>query len=114
MNAFLTGSRVYGNIKPSSDVDLVIRVSSELANILRMLSDDKSTDTNTKFAKPVRFGKLNLILCETDEEYVAWFMGTNKMKLSGNKFEKTEAKGVLDEFRDILNILDKSDSGDRK
>ena len=32
MNAFVTGSRAYGTIKPDSDIDLVVRVDADKAD----------------------------------------------------------------------------------
>lgn len=82
--AFLTGSHAYGEPKKGSDVDLVIRVSSVVADKLKELSGGK---------EPVRFGNLNLILCETDTEFAAWKVGTVQMSL-----EKT--RGSQEDDRD--------------
>lgn len=73
--AFVTGSRAYGSPREDSDCDLVIRCSESTARRLRELSDDPAHCGRLG----VRFGVLNLILCETDEEYTAWFDGTQAL-----------------------------------
>ncbi len=67
MNAFITGSRVYGK-QPTSDtdIDLVVHCDQKTADLLRSLSDIGK--------KPVRYGKLNLILLTTEEEFAAWLV----------------------------------------
>lgn len=105
MNAFLTGSRVYGRPGPNSDIDLVVRVDPRLAGILRALSGATGIDDDAG-AKPVRFGKLNLILCETDEQYAVWAKGTAEMTGSGKPFDKVAAKAVFDKYREAVGLLD--------
>jgi len=117
MFAFLTGSRVYGTPKPSSDVDLVIRVDTETASRLRLLADKKMEVQQAGEKRPVRFGNLNLILCESDEEYAVWRLGTSRMKIDhtkGSSFSRDDAKSVFDVYRDDVGITDKADSGDKK
>jgi predicted nucleotidyltransferase len=103
MNAFITGSRAYGTTKPNSDIDLVIRVDEETAKILQLFSESKTA---------VRFGKVNLILCTTDEEYAVWLLGTMEMKESVSKpFDKVAAKEIFDELRARVGVKDKAQSG---
>lgn len=108
MRAFITGSRAYGKPTPKSDIDLVIIVSPEDAATLRKNRDSVKTEA-------VRYGKLNLIICESEEEYLTWATGTTKMrnkKLSdGTTFDKKVAKTILDEFREIFGVEDEADSG---
>lgn len=115
MFAFLTGSRVYGSPTPKSDVDLVVRVDQVTKDAIHRLSDNPSPRDNGWLEGPVRFGKLNLILCVTDEEYAVWKVGTARMlRLQAEDkqtFDKATAKGVLDAYRDEVGILDKADSG---
>lgn len=81
MNAFLVGSRVYGTPREDSDIDLVVRIDHEQAQMIRALADPpKGNDP----VGVVRFGKLNLIICETDGGYEAWREGMDE---------------VMDEFR---------------
>jgi hypothetical protein len=128
--AFLTGSRMYGIPTPSSDVDLVIRVDPHVATILRDLAD-KVKAAKEGSRPPCRFGKLNLILCETDTEYAVWKVGTETMKRAIRDHEDTEdpdfnddfepltysrdeAKSVFDGYRKDVGILDLGDSGGPK
>ena len=110
MQAFITGSRAYGKPKPESDVDLVIRVDPDTAAKLRSLSDP-SYDAQLKGEiKPVRFGRLNLILCETDDEWAVWRVGTTQMTRDVKAYDRKEAKAELDMLRSLVGIYDKADS----
>lgn len=105
MLSFITGSRAYGTPRKDSDVDLVVRVNPETAEALRALSD--------RGKEPVRFGRLNLILCETDDEWAVWRMGTSKMlfELSVvNGFNQEQAKREIDVLRAMLGLEDKGQS----
>ena len=70
----LTGSRAYGEPRSDSDVDLALFVDPRLATILRNAADPHNADH-----PGVRFGRLNLILCESQEEYDKWHGGTLKL-----------------------------------
>lgn len=102
MNAFITGSRTYGKPRPDSDIDLVIRVTPEEADTLREMSQSKG--------EPVRYGRLNLILCTTDIEYAMWNVGTEQIKLRG-PHTREEAKEVFDSLRRLLDLTDEGQSG---
>jgi len=65
MRAFLTGSQIYGNPSPESDVDLVIFTDQETVDKLVELSDNKSF--------PIKFGRLNLIITKNEAEYTTWY-----------------------------------------
>lgn len=77
MNAFITGSRAYGNARPDSDIDLVIRVDEQTARTLRELADPDSLVND--LANSVRFGRINLLLCTTDDEWHVWRNGTTDL-----------------------------------
>lgn len=110
MHAFITGSRAYGTPNAESDVDLVIRVDENTAAMLRKLSD-KTTEIAQKGAKtPVRFGNLNLILCETDDEWAVWRVGTTGMMNDIETYDRVKAKAELDKLRTLVGIFDKADS----
>lgn len=103
MLSFITGSRAYGRPTDGSDVDLVIRVTPATAELLRELAGGK---------EPVRFGKLNLILCTTDEEFAVWRIGTTEMNQSPMRpYTREAAKRVFDEYRLRLGLLDLAQSG---
>ncbi|MCK9458530.1 MAG: nucleotidyltransferase domain-containing protein [Proteobacteria bacterium] len=101
MNAFITGSRAYGKPNANSDVDLVIRVNTGTAQSLRRLSDNPHSTV-------VRFGKLNLILCETDEEYAVWKLGTTELikKLDAATTGKEAAHEIFKELRKRVDVQD--------
>lgn len=102
--AFITGSRAYGRPKKSSDVDLVIRCDEETAKLLIKKSELGK--------EPVRFGKLNLIICTTDEQFAVWKLGTEHMKginqESGKTFDKEKAKVILDGLRKMVGLNDRA------
>ena len=64
--AFLTGSRVYGEPHDESDIDLVILVDYKALKALKNFSESKKT---------IRFGKLNIIACQTEAEMAVWRVG---------------------------------------
>ena len=103
MLSFITGSRVYGTPRPDSDVDLVVLVDEDTATLLRTLSDDKGA---------VRFGRLNLVVCTSPEEYSVWRLGTTQMLRAKAKFSRQQAKLVLDKLRALAGVADRNNSGD--
>lgn len=107
MKAFLTGSYVYGTPRPDSDIDLCVRVGTlATSRILRDLSES---------VKTVRFGRLNLILCESDTEYAAWKMTTERLMRiateTGQRFDKIAAHEEFEKDRAAVGIQYKGDSG---
>lgn len=67
MYSFITGSQAHGTAKEESDIDLVI------------LADVHTKVFLTKYSEhpvQIRFGKLNLIIVQTPEEWAAWKLGT--------------------------------------
>ena len=110
MKSFLTGSHVYGRPNSRSDVDLVVQVDLETALKLRELCDNPGGALDADRVHPtiVRFGKLNLILCETDEQMTAWKAGTVRMMLdkSGRPFSKEQALKVFTKLRELMGIED--------
>jgi hypothetical protein len=107
MKAFLTGSHVFGRPGPESDIDLCIMVDPILAGKLR----DMSESTNT-----CRFGRLNLILCESDLEFAAWKMSTERLRqiktATGAIFDKIAAHAEFEKDRVAVGIQYKGDSGE--
>lgn len=92
--AFVTGSRAYGKVKPNSDVDLVILCSEETKLLLTKLSENGK--------EPIRFGKLNLIICTSEEEYAVWCIGTKQLKDGKKKINKQEATKIFDVLRYMI------------
>jgi len=106
MKAFLTGSHAYGRPGPTSDIDLCVLVDPILAGKLRDMSESTKT---------VRFGKLNLILCESDTEFAAWKMTTKRLlqikTATGAIFDKVAAHAEMEKDRASVGIQYKGDSG---
>jgi ribulose kinase len=106
MNAFFTGSRVYGEPRKDSDVDLVARVTPEVRCVLEKLSD---TPEKIKGITVIRFGRLNIIACDDDRQFAAWKFGTEDLqtqKLWDGPVAKEEAKKTFDKIRFALGISD--------
>lgn len=108
MNAFLTGSQVYGKPTKESDVDLVVTVDFGTYKKLHSLAGVEDGET-------IRFGKLNLILCLDDLEAAVWKVGTEELKDTLERdrqpTNKVEAKKVFDRLRAVTGLTDKSQSG---
>lgn len=71
MNAFLTGSRVYGTPRPDSDIDLVILVDGLTGDALELLKEGDGA---------IRFGRLNLIACYDKQDFLNWKKGTDQLR----------------------------------
>lgn len=77
MMGFLTGSRIYGVSRPESDLDMVLKVTPLEAKLLTEVQDSGRNDDygsygNSPESTSIRFGRLNLIICFTDEAYHRW------------------------------------------
>lgn len=100
--SFLTGSHVYGTPGPESDIDLVVRVSSQEAEKLQEQADKvcgrqyKNLDENLVI---LRFGKLNLICCITNNQLSAWREATeaalDESTLRGHPLKKKEVVPIF-------------------
>lgn len=86
--SFLTGSRVYGQPKGNSDIDMVVRLSRVEAAMLSRLADSSINreGENREYGEggelpdmmTMRFGGLNIICCLTAGAYKAWKDGTKQ------------------------------------
>lgn len=105
IDAFITGSRAYGKPKKMSDVDLVVRMDAATKEKLLEFSDHK-----TKLI----FGMLNIIACETDEQFAVWKLATAHMAMEsrGGKqpFDRDEAMEELNKLRRLIKLPDGQDS----
>jgi hypothetical protein len=86
-NAFLTGSRVYGEPTEKSDTDLVVLVDQRTFDILCDLHLDRE-DLSPKsggndVSASLRFGKLNLIVHTSEHAFNAWAEGTDNLIVRG-------------------------------
>ena len=77
--AFLTGSRVYGEPRPDSDVDLVIRADAETIEALQKLLGRHMSDYDGRSIS-LRCGDLNLHVCHTDKGFDLWKLGTRVLR----------------------------------
>lgn len=101
--SFVTGSHAYGTPDSLSDVDLVILVTEDDLKILKEQSDDKHVwDTDYQHRAPqaacLRFGKLNVIACTTEEAFMVWRKGTKKLKADAPVL-RSVACGLFGELR---------------
>ncbi len=97
MQAFITGSQVYGEPTENSDVDVVIHCSKDVAKELeKLLGEGPSNYDGT--VRTVKSGKINLILCHLEQDMKAWKKGTKILKIMQPVSSK-KAKEVLDEVR---------------
>jgi len=93
MNAFVSGSQVYGNPTPCSDVDLVVLMSGETVAQLRRLfpSCKRTYDSEINLT----IGKLNLIGFTDPKKFQAWQIGTRALAKEA-PVSSERAKEVLD------------------
>jgi predicted nucleotidyltransferase len=96
---FLSGSHTYGTPRPDSDVDIVVLTDETMRARLREICDpNESFPTKPGYDKrdgeSLRFGKLNLIIVPTLEEYTAWENATNQLKLRAS-VTRDEAKDLI-------------------
>ena len=61
-NAFLTGSRVYGTPRETSDYDLVVRCDNDTYHALLRASEGRGGSRDP----PIRFGRLDIIAIGPD------------------------------------------------
>jgi len=87
MQAFLTGSQVYGNPTDKSDIDLVVLLSDEDRTLLHNLVGDSEEKVPARQdyngygvgSLNLQFGRLNLIVAENEMEWLAWRAGTTTL-----------------------------------
>lgn len=90
IKAFCTGSRVYGEPRQDSDLDLVILVDPFTLNLLQSVAEVDENELATGYAGSftacLRFGKLNVLATTEVEYFLAWREGTEEcMKLAGQR-----------------------------
>jgi predicted nucleotidyltransferase len=79
MNAFLTGSRVYGTPREDSDIDLAVLMSSAELGALLRLADPEAQGHEYEDGVSIRFGNLNLIVFCAKDEFDAWRSATQEL-----------------------------------
>lgn len=87
MKSLLTGSRVYGEPRPDSDIDMVILAENADDRIKLMTYRDHTTKTHVRPGNvpgyngvSLRYGNLNIILVDDPKVFEAWEKGTNFLK----------------------------------
>lgn len=90
LKAFATGSRVFGEPRQDSDLDLVILVDAFTLNLLQGMAEVDENAEATGYAGAVsaclRFGKLNIIATTEVSLYLAWKEGTEECeRLAGQR-----------------------------
>lgn len=71
--SFVTGSQAYGDPRPDSDLNLVVLGDAKLEQGLRLMSEPRADGS-------ICFGKLNLIVCTSVEQYNVWKKGTEELR----------------------------------
>jgi hypothetical protein len=84
MNAFLTGSQVYGTPTEKSDIDLVVLLSDDdrlmLAELVAEQVSEKTYGNYGVGSLSLRFGNLNLIVAKDSDEFTNWAYGTKVLR----------------------------------
>ena len=77
-----------------SDIDLVILVSEEDAELLRLMGDEPFDRENSGYdpedARCYRFGKLNVLCCVNPKHFEVWSIGTDQL------VKRKDGKGCRD------------------
>ena len=81
MNAFLTGSRVYGTPRPESDTDLMVLLSSAEVELLAasQIPSAKPNSGNGSNWGSFRFGNLNVIATCDPALFEVWRRCTDEL-----------------------------------
>lgn len=105
MNAFLTGSQIYGSPTENSDIDLVVSMDDEnRARLWALVKDSEkkanfNTDADYGGNLNLQFGRLNLIVLKSDIEMANWKVGTVMLERQG-PVSRERAVEVLKALRD--------------
>lgn len=88
MVPFITGSHAYGTPHAKSDIDLVLPPINHKNNILtdNLLKILIPNSDLNQF--PIRFGKLNLIVPQSIEEYRVWYVVTKRLIRKSKELNK--------------------------
>jgi hypothetical protein len=107
--AFVTGSQVYGKPTVDSDIDFVVRCDIEVGDMIGLIALDAVCLHNkglhySRSSTTLRFGKLNLILCHTDEAYEAWKEGTREA-YERRPVSRDHAIKIMKHFREKFGVV---------
>lgn len=101
---FLTGSHAYGKPHENSDIDIVVWVENTK---LRGLLEENGY--------PIRFGNLNLILVDSEDQWEAWQQGTKDLLIRaafGKPVTRDEAVEHLKSLRVTQTNIEKQPYSD--
>ena len=106
VKAFITGSYAYGRPNKKSDVDLVVFVDLATAEKLQEFSN---------LVETIRFGKLNIVLCFTEDKFNTWKTTTDRLveihRRTGAIFDKISATVEFAKDRRIFGVEYRGNSG---
>lgn len=71
---FITGSQIYGTPTSKSDIDIVVSGDWELEHCLFTKSEKGDGSLNPI----IKFGKLNIIVAKSEDEYDAWWRARDR------------------------------------
>lgn len=92
--AHLGGSRIYGTPRSDSDVDMCVLVTEEEARILGDNADEPNGLRPGWGSFPVRYGRLNIIVCTDPDVYARWLAGRDELRRSA-PVTRDQAKAVF-------------------
>lgn len=109
MKPFITGSHAYGTPTPDSDIDLVLPPMEKHPEYSLIVKSELS-------AHPVKYGKLNLILTSTEQQFNLWKQGTEELVM---KYPVTREAAIahfdaLFESHGLSKSLEDSGNGTKK
>jgi hypothetical protein len=115
---FITGSWMYGSPRPDSDIDLVLPPMDTHPTLGRPAMYQQLISNSDNAAQPIKYGKLNLILCSTQKQYDLWKQGTIELRSRSIVFGPIARQAAIDHFDALFEShgLSKStsDSGEYK
>lgn len=99
---FFTGSRVYGEPKESSDVDMVMLVTEDEANMLRPLADTRGGSADVKGDFSLKFGRMNVLTMTSVAKFNAWLTATEKL-IDRRPVTRDEAVKLIEHYEEQFN-----------
>jgi hypothetical protein len=100
-SAILTGSYVYGQPTPKSDVDLAIRVDEVTRDrLIELLGSGQGEHVYDEGTVNLRVGVLNLLISTKDADHEVWRKGTAALKKRA-PVTRDEAKAHFDKLRGV-------------
>lgn len=99
MNAFITGSQIYGTPTPDSDVDLVVLMEPDAGfDLATLFGAEIERGKNNYPGAQFLAGSLNIILCTDTDEFDIWQRGTCELE-ARKPVTRDEAKAHFAKLR---------------